>query len=184
MSVVRVEQMRPGLEDAFLRLHDERNDAGWCRCVAWWVPTWDGWGERTAAENLEFRCDLFGRGEYDGLLAFEGEEPVGWAQLGPRDRLDKLTTQLELGPDPGVWAVTCFLVAPGRRDQGIARALLEAAGDVARAAGATRIEGYPRVGAELEAQEAWTGTVALFEGCGFELARKGSQRSVFALALR
>jgi GNAT superfamily N-acetyltransferase len=180
---LRIEQMRPGLEDAFLRLHDERNDAGWCRCVAWWVPTWEGWGERTAAKNLEFRCDLFDRGEHDGLLAFEGKEPVGWVQVGPRDRLVKLVSELGLDPDPAVWAATCFLVAPTHRGRGVAGVLLRGAVECARAAGASRIEGYPRSGETLADADAWTGTVALFQACGLTLVREGSPRSVYALAL-
>jgi len=93
---VRVERFGPALLDDFHRLHSDANGAGWCRCVAWWVPSWDGWGERPAAENAALREELCNAGEYDGLLAFAGDEPVGWCQLGRRDRLEKLVLQLEL----------------------------------------------------------------------------------------
>ena len=116
----------------FYRLHGDCNGAGWCACAAWWVPAWDGWGDRTAAENHAVREALFARDEHDGLLAYAAGEPVGWCQLGPRDRLAKLTRQLGLEPDPGAWAVTCFLVAPAWRGAGVARALLAAAAERAR----------------------------------------------------
>lgn len=183
MSAIRIEAHRPELEAAFLRLHDEAHGAGWCRCVAWWVPTWDGWGDRTAEQNLALRCSLHARGEHDGLLAFVGDEPVGWVQAGPRDRLLKLVAQLRLEPDPGAWAATCFLVSPAHRRQGVAATLLRGAVDAARAAGATRVEGYPRVGPSLEADDAWTGTEALFERECFVRVRAGDPRSVYALEL-
>ena len=153
---IRVERFSPERLDDFLALHSDANGAGWCRCVAWWVPTWDGWGDRTAEENASLRDTLCASGEYDGLLAYDGDEPVGWCQVGQRDRLAKLVSQLELAPDAAVWAVTCFLVAPERRNEGVAHRLLEAAIEEARRAGAARLEGYPRH-APREDGDAWTG---------------------------
>lgn len=180
MSSVRVEQFRAELLEDFRALHSDANRAGWCRCVAWWVPTWDGWGERTARQNTALRESLCRRGEYDGLLAYDGSEPVGWCQVGPRDRLTKLVVQLELEPDPSVWAVTCFLVTPSHRRRGVATALLAGAVAAARNAGAARLEAYPRTEA-AEPEEMWTGPTGPFETAGFELVRQGSQRSVWSL---
>ena len=182
MSRARVERFRPELRGDFDRLHSDANGAGWCRCVAWWVPSWDGWGERTAAENAALRDELCNAGEYDGLLAFAGDEPVGWCQLGRRDRLEKLVHQLELDPSPETWAVTCFLVAPHARGRGVARALLDAAIDTARAGGAVRLEGYPRRGI-TDTDDAWTGPERLFETHGFAAVREAGPRSVYARRL-
>jgi GNAT superfamily N-acetyltransferase len=147
------------------------------------VPTWDGWGERAAAQNAALRESLCEAGEYDGMLAYTDDEPVGWCQVGPRDRLTKLVAQLELDPDPDVWAVTCFLVAARRRRQGIASALLQAAVSAAREAGASRLEAYPRLETG-EPGEMWTGPRSLFLDAGFSLEREGSPRSVLSLGLR
>ena len=35
----------------FFDLHSKKNGEGWCCCVASWVPTWDGWGERSARHD-------------------------------------------------------------------------------------------------------------------------------------
>jgi GNAT superfamily N-acetyltransferase len=181
----RVEQLGPAHEAAFLRLHDDRNDAGWCRCAAWWVPTWDGWGERSATENLAVRCELHEQGRHDGLLAFdEADEPVGWAQVGRRDRLPKLVEQLGLPDDPDVWAVTCFLVAPAHRRRGVAARLLGAAIESASSSGALRLEGYPRVGDALADDDAWTGTERLFTTAGFHRIESAGPRVVYARSLR
>ncbi len=179
---IRIEPFRPELRDEFRVLHSNANDAGWCRCVAWWVPTWDGWGERAAEENAALRESLCDGGEYDGLLAFDRDQPIGWCQVGQRDRLAKLVTQLELEPDPSVWAVTCFVVAPSHRRRGVAAALLEAAAEKARAAGASRLEGYPRVVAD-EPGEMWTGPIGLYRSAGFGMTREGFPRSVLSLQL-
>jgi GNAT superfamily N-acetyltransferase len=178
----RVERFGPGMRDDFRRLHSDANGAGWCRCAAWWVPTWDGWGDRTAAENAALRERLCDEGEYDGLLAYDDREPVGWCQLGPRDRLTKLVGQLELEPEPRTWAVTCFLVAPSHRGRGVAAALLEGAIEAARAAGALRLEGYPRLGATT-ADDAWMGPRRLFDKRRFRAVREVSRRTVCALGL-
>ncbi len=167
----------------FYRLHGDCDDAGWCACAAWWVPTWDGWGDRTAAENHELRDALFARGEHDGLLAYAGGEPVGWCQLGPRDRLAKLVRQLTLGPDPEAWAVTCFLVAPAWRGGGVAQALLTAAVVRARDGGATHLEAFPRRGEGLAADDLWNGPEALFRAAGFVVARADATRPVLRLEL-
>ncbi len=131
------------------------------------MPTWDGWGERTAAENGALREALCEAGEYDGYLAYDGDAPVGWCQVGPRDRLEKLVRQLGLTPDPATWAVTCFLVAPSHRGTGVARALLRHALDDLRANGVARVEAYPRGGEELGDEDVWTGPAGLYLGEGF-----------------
>jgi GNAT superfamily N-acetyltransferase len=176
-NTFRIERFGPDLRDAFDRLHSDPNGATWCHCVAWWVPTWDGWGERTAADNAALRASLCDRGEYDGLLAFEDAEPVGWCQLGRRDRLEKLMRQFELEPDADAWAVTCFLVAPTARGRGVARRLLEAAIETARDEGARRLEGYPRREGSDPA-ELWTGSAALFAEAGFASVRDAGPRLV------
>src|SRR5262245_36045641 len=92
----------------FFALHCEMYGESWCNCVAWHVPTWDGWGQRTAEQNLHLRQDLFARGEYDGYLLYDDGNPVAWCQCGPRDRLSKLTATYALESAAEIWAVTCF----------------------------------------------------------------------------
>jgi GNAT superfamily N-acetyltransferase len=179
----RVERFGPALRGDFDRLHSVEHGTGWCWCVAWWVPTWEGWGARAAEDNAALRERLCDAGEYDGLLAYAGDLPVGWCQLGPRDRLAKLVDQLALDVDASAWAVTCFLVAPTWRRRGVATALLAEAIAVARAAGASRLEGYPRTGGTVADGEAWTGSEAVFTGAGFVLARADEPRSVYAMPL-
>jgi hypothetical protein len=77
-----VRRFEAALRDDFYRLHSGANDAGLCFCVAWWVPTWYGWGERSAAENRQLRESLCARGEHDGYLLYVDDMPAGWCQPG------------------------------------------------------------------------------------------------------
>lgn len=186
----RLARLSPALEGDFFRLHCEGNGQGWCACVGWWVPTWEGWGERTAAENRALREALFARGEHDGYLAFVGDAPAAWVQVGPRDRLEKLARQLSLDPDPATWALSCFFVAPAFRGQGLAAWTLAAVLDDLRARGVRRVEAYPRraaSGETLDAGEVWTGPEALLRAAGFGDVTGGdggaARRGVLALEL-
>lgn len=171
----RVERLGPSGRADFFRLHSPENGEGWCCCTAWWTETWDGWGERTEAENRALRESLFDRGEWDGYLLYAGDEPVGWCQAGPRDRLAKLVAQFGRPPDPGAWAVTCFVVAPPFRRRGAARALLRGVLRDLAERGAARVEAFPRPGA-AEPGEMWTGPEALYLEAGFTpIARSGGR---------
>jgi GNAT superfamily N-acetyltransferase len=135
--------------------------------------------------NREEQLELVHRGapEARGLLAIDGDATLGWTKLVPRARLPKLRRQgayraLDLGPDEGVWSIGCLLVHPAHRGHGVARALIEAAPEHACAwasadSPARLLEAYPRgtppAGASLRLhdEEAWVGTQALFESCGF-----------------
>jgi len=169
--VITIRRLEPALRDAFFALHCDANGAGWCRCIAWWVPTWDGWDGRTAEGNRSLREELFDRGEYDGYLLFVTEDgverPVAWCQTGPRDRLIKLARQFALAPEPDTWAISCFFVAPSHRRQGLVAQLLDhVLRDLARR-GAKQVEAFPKLADDLDAEDLWTGPRALLSSRGF-----------------
>jgi GNAT superfamily N-acetyltransferase len=155
----------------FHRVHHDDHDCGWCSCVAWWVPTWDGWGDRTAEENRALRESLFDRGEYDGYLLYADGEPIGWCQVGPRDRLEKLVAQFGLPADPAVWAITCFQIVPAHRGRGRAAALLDGVLLDLQRRGIAAVQAYPRSGERLDPEDAWTGPESLFTSRGFRVVR-------------
>jgi GNAT superfamily N-acetyltransferase len=116
-----------------------------------------------------------------GVLAWIGDEPVGWSAVEPYSAYPNLqrspiTKRLDGDPaDP--WAVTCFVVRLEFRRQGVARALLSGAVAHARAQGAQVVEGYPvdpDVRPSLSSAERYHGTVSLFRDGGFELIRRPS----------
>lgn len=179
---MEVRRWTPDLDGALLAfLGDEADGRGHCFCAAWWCPTWDEWKGRTAAQNRAARADLVSRGERDGYVLLDGGRVVGWCQAGPRDRLAKLVSQYGLAPDPAMWAVTCFEIAPAHRGKGAAALLLRGALEDLRARGATRVQGFPAPGAGLEPGRAWTGPGGLFRSAGFLEAGRAARGPVMEL---
>lgn len=181
--VRRVLRFQPGMEADFWSVHHEQHGCGWCFCSAWWVPDWEGWADRTADQNRDVRENLLAQGEYDGYLLYRGDQPIGWSQVGPRDRLKKLCEQFDLTPDPETWAITCFLIHPDYRRRGFARSLLQGILDDLPGRGARFVEAYPRRGSDPDANELWNGPEALFIDAGFEIFRKDPVRPVLRFQL-
>jgi GNAT superfamily N-acetyltransferase len=179
---LEVHRFTPDREGDFFRLHASP-DAGWCFCAAWWVPTWEGWGERTAGDNRSLREQLCEAGEHDGYLLYLDGEPVAWCQAGPRDRLEKLMSQFELAPSPGTWAITCFLVAARLRRRGLASELLHQVIADVRRRGVRRVEAFPKRAMSLSEGELWNGPEAMFQRAGFRLVRDDPKRPILALDL-
>ena len=65
--ILTVRRFDEELRADFERIHSEECEAGWCHCVAWWVPTWECFGERSAEENARLfagvreACEQAGR---------------------------------------------------------------------------------------------------------------------------
>ena len=126
---------------------------------------------------------LVASGKAQGAIAFAGREPVGWIAIGRRQdfpRLDRART-LACEDAADVWALPCFFIKPGWRDQGVAAALLRHALKSLRRRGAKVAEGYPvnlKPGQRLPNAFAWTGTRSIFANAGFELAGPGGTSKV------
>lgn len=178
---IRVAHFAPALREDFFRLHTAQEDGGWCFCSAWWLDTWEGWGGRSASQNREVRQGLLDAGEYDGYLLYVDDQPAGWCQVGRRDRLVKLVRQFGQPPDAGVWAITCFMIAPGFRGQGLASRLLQDVLADLQQQGVRYVEAYPKRGVDLAIEDLWTGPEAMFIRAGFEILRDDPARPVLRL---
>jgi GNAT superfamily N-acetyltransferase len=107
------------------------------------------------------------------VLAYDGDEVVGWAAVHPRaDTSFARNRKIPSVDDLDVWSVWCIRVRPGHRGEGISHHLLAGAVEFARANGAVAIEGYPvdNQGAKVDLTMAYVGTKSLFEKAGFTKA--------------
>jgi GNAT superfamily N-acetyltransferase len=137
--------------------------------------------EQTGCGNLRARTT-------SGLVAYLGDEPVGWVAVEPRTaypRLEWMRTvwggREEDKTDDGVWAVPCFVVRKGYRRQGITYALAAATVDFARERGARALEAYPMIttpGKEITWGELYVGTPQVFVSAGFAEVSHPSPRRV------
>ena len=165
-----------------------------CWCMFWRVPKGGKyWQEMQGAGNRKAFKQLVETGQARGVLAFEGEKPIGWLSVAPKGEFayfKRSRVFKTLDSPEGTWAVTCFFIIPGYRRAGLAVRLLEAAKEVAAAKGAKYLEGYPSQPRNKEkpipAAFAHTGVPKIFEKAGFsELAKMGQDgcRPVFRLSL-
>jgi GNAT superfamily N-acetyltransferase len=145
------------------------------------------------AGNRALLRTLTGSGSPPGLLAYRDGEPVGWVSVGPRSEFGRILRSpiTRLTPaeatDDRVWAIVCFWILRGERGKGLGRRLLGAAIEHARTAGAASLEGYPvdTHGRRIPNSDAFTGTLDLFTGAGFEqAAERVAGRPVVRLTLR
>jgi GNAT superfamily N-acetyltransferase len=156
-------------------LFEQGGDPSWCWCSFFRHRNRD-WTNSTAATN---RAALQGLTEdrVPGLVAYEDGRAIAWTGLGPREDFDRLMHAKVLGPvdDTPVWAIVCFVVGRGSRGRGVAKGLLDAAIEYARAQGATTLEAYPvelAEGARIPSANAFAGTLAMFERAGFEVVAR------------
>jgi len=125
------------------------------------------------------RCDamtkLARRRRAPGLLAFEGDQAVGWIAVAPRTELKRIETSRATPrvDDMEVWVIPCITVRPSARGRGVALALIRAGVAYAKKEGAPAVEAYPRAGSARTADDnAYFGTEPLFRRAGFRVIRK------------
>ena len=123
----------------------------------------------------EYVRQLCARPVAPGVLAYDGDEVVGWAAVAPRSELPfARSRKIPHIDDLPVWSIWCIRVRPGHRGHGIAHVLLDGAVAYARSQGAPAVEGYPvdNRGEKVDLTMAYVGTRKLFEHVGFTLAAK------------
>ena len=119
-------------------------------------------------------AELAARDRAPGLLAFEGDEPVGWIAVAPRHELIRVDRSRATPPvdEMNVWVIPCVTVRKTERGRGIAVALIRAAVEYAFAHGAPAVEAYPRAGRERTGDDnAYFGTEPMFRRAGFGIIR-------------
>jgi GNAT superfamily N-acetyltransferase len=127
-------------------------------------------------------------GAEPGVLAYHGNQAIGWCAVGPREiypLLENSRTLARVDTKP-VWSVTCLFVARPFRRKGVSTQLLRAAAAHAKRHGARLAEGYPIDPRQNTVPDAfvWTGLVSAFRKAGFrEVARRSATRPIMRLRL-
>ncbi len=167
----------------FYQVHSEQICGGWCFCTAWWMTTWEGFGERTSQENRALREELFANQIYDGYVVYINSEPQGWCQVGKRDQFTLLMNQFSLEPDEDTWAITCMALPPQYQGLGLAHKILALIIDDLKSKGVKRLQAYPKIALDLPKEDIWTGPLSIFEKAGFKFIMKDERRFVLELTL-
>ena len=164
-------QVRPAtsFEDVRTMVGPKRPDANVCWCLSYRIPSKENLALTGTARGERVK-ELLAEDIPPGVLAYDGDEVVGWAAVHPRAGTSfARNRRIPRVDDLDVWSLWCIRVRPGHRGQGIAHHLVRGAVDFARACGAPAIEGYPvdNAGRKVDLTMAYVGTRALFERAGF-----------------
>jgi GNAT superfamily N-acetyltransferase len=176
---LRVVPVTPDRWDDLVALFGPNGAYSNCWCT-WWMWRAAEWDRRSPTQR---RAELRQRvltNEEPGLLAYDGNDPIGWCAVAPRERYERLTSPrartYKRHDDRPSWVVTCFFVRRDRRRGGVATALLESVAEFVAAGGGTLVEGYPIERPEHGPSAMYTGTVSMFTDTGFvEVARLGGR---------
>lgn len=169
-----------------------RGPASRCQCQRYRLPPRESFAGTPVEVRAERWCDQVSASPTSGLVAYAGEEPVGWCAVAPRASYDGLVRVFKVPwegrdedrADPTVWAVTCVLARAGHRRAGVGTALVAATVPHARAHGARALEGYPITRTDVISEELHVGTLGMFEAAGFRVVtRPGTRRAVVRLEL-
>ena len=178
-------------------LFEQGGDPKWCWCAYFRIRGFDfskGGKDRhrAAMEAATMATALEDRAP--GLVAYDGDDAIGWISIGPREDYERLAHSTVLKPldDKPVWSIVCFVVGRRSRGRGVAKTLLDAGIDYARDHGATLLEAYPvelEDGKRVPAGDAFRGTLSMFERAGFKVAGRrptpgGAPRLIVRRAVR
>jgi GNAT superfamily N-acetyltransferase len=166
-------EVRPAtvFDDVRTVVGPKRPDANVCWCLSYRIPSKENRALVGTARGERVR-QLIEEGP-PGVLAYAGDEVVGWAAVAPRAETSfARNRKIPHLDDVAVWSVWCIRVRPGHRGEGISHHLLRGAVEFARSRGAPAIEGYPvdNRGERVDLTMAYVGTRRLFERAGFTKA--------------
>ncbi len=178
-------------------LFEQGGDPKWCWCAYFRIRGFDFSSGGKARHRQVMKTAVAETAKEDrapGLVAYDGDEAVGWISIGPREDYERLAHSTVLKPidDKPVWSIVCFVVGRRSRGRGVARTLLKAGIDYARDHGATMLEAYPvdvPAGKRIDSGSVYRGTLTMFERAGFKVVDRrptpgGAPRPIVRRAIR
>ena len=162
-------------------LFGERGACGGCWCM-WWRLKKSEFEKNKGSGNKRAFKKLVGSGAVPGLLAYAGDEPIGWCAVETRGRYARALSSRASKDfaNPSDWLVTCFFIRKDFRKRGVSIALLKAACKHVVSHGGSVVEGQPgEPRASMPDAFVWRGLVSAFRAAGFsEAARPSSSRVI------
>ncbi|MEN6339590.1 MAG: hypothetical protein ABFD03_05645 [Clostridiaceae bacterium] len=148
-----------------------RGVRGGCWCVYYLCKSTD-YNRMGAEGRRAFHRELALSGRAQGLIAYEGETPVGWCQFGTPDVLCQYSrgraySKLDILPeDRPDWRISCLFTDKHRRSKGIAIQTLHAAlEEIARRGGGV-VEAFPLDSPKIK-HNVFSGSADMYRREGF-----------------
>lgn len=141
------------------------------------------WDAATPESNRRGLRDQVRKGELPpGVLAYDGDTPVGWCAVAPRASYPRVVASPNWRTDqPDAWVITCFVVPVGHRRQGLAGELALGAVEFARSQGAPAVEGCAvdtSITARTSSADLYRGPLSVFLAAGFTEVGRTNERWV------
>ena len=180
-SKLAIIPLTPDRWDDFETLFGKNGACAGCWCT-WWRMGQSEWLAKKGDGTKRTMRALVKKGPPPGLLAYAGDEAVGWCAVAPREDYPRLSRSKILAPVDGapVWSVTCFFVKRDWRRRGVTVALLKEATRWVAKRGGRLLEGYPTdTDEEQPAAFVYHGLLSAFRRAGFrEVARRSKTRPI------
>ncbi len=172
----------------FEKLFGARGASGGCWCM-WFRLTRAQFEKQKGAGNKRAMKRIVNSGEIPGILAYAGNEPIGWCSVAPRETFSLLQRSRILKPvdDQPVWSIVCFFIARPFRRQGVTVELLKAAIDYVRKQGGKIVEGYAVEPKKTPMPDVFVyhGLAAAYRKAGFEeVARRSPTRPIMRYTIK
>jgi GNAT superfamily N-acetyltransferase len=194
---ILIRELEPKLVSDYLRFFDDIYDNdpflkfkdnpwwGGCYCTFYDDPRTEdevNASNDKRSENRAARERTIRQGRASGLLAYAGDEVVGWCNVAPRSSYvnPRYLTKAMVDPNERVGSITCFVVSSRRRKSGVAPELLRSACGLIKKWGYPVAEGYPR-NPELSGDSpykippenlSFRGSLSMFLRAGFQVEAK------------
>lgn len=189
---VDIQPLTPDLWPAFEDLFGKQGACYGCWCTYFRLPP----AARKANDSRQKKAiirERIERGPPPGLLAFEGEQAVGWMQIGPRADVPEWNNagrgSAPVDPshasDPTAWAISCFFLRTRARGKGLTHRLVGAGLAYARENGARFVEACPMdLSKDSRSVGLYVGSTRVFEKAGFaRLAERKAGRPLMRYVL-
>jgi GNAT superfamily N-acetyltransferase len=166
-ATLKVRPLTPELWPALEDLFGPKGACNNCWCMYWRIGS--AYRKQPPGKNKAVLHQIVKTGPPPGLIAFDGDKPVGWCQLTLREALPWLdrTSRLKRVDDLPVWSLSCLYIRIGYRRKGVATALIAAAIKAAKRAKAPALEAYP-LDADKTPSASGTGYATTFARAGFK----------------
>ncbi|MFH1879818.1 MAG: GNAT family N-acetyltransferase [Bacillota bacterium] len=144
-----------------------------CFCFFFHATSRETWEACTRETNKAAAREMIMNGQMRGLLAYDGERPVGWCHYDVIKSLPgvRLFYGDLASKDDSKAVIACFTIAQGYRNQGIASALLRHALDDLAAQGIRQVEAYPVIHNDSQ-EHNYHGPLRMYLKMGFSLVRQ------------
>lgn len=171
----------------FEQLFGEKGACAGCWCMYWRMRRKEYNSLRGAGTKKKMN-NLVKNGTVPGILAYEGDKPIGWCSVAPREEFPVLENSrvLKRVDDKPVWSVVCFFIHKNYRKKGLSVELLKAAKVHVKLNKGKFVEGYPVEPKSGKTADvfAWTGLSSAFKKAGFkEIERRSDTRPIMRFTI-